>query len=238
MAIILTILITLFFAFVIGMLVYLFIEIRWLGLSIYFMKFRIEGHPMLIMMVEDVLERLGKEENVPVFYKTYEELNKNETNEKEKAVGMYVHSASAEHQKKCDDALQEIRQMERDWRKPYNEICRLVGVESRLIEDDFVLPKILLCREMTMKYGGLLSLYATHFHEFGHHFAIKQCGDRSEEAADKYGYKLIEENLPYFFKLFPYINYTHRLKTAELTIRETLRAYWQYWQYLRIKNKK
>ena len=138
MAIILTILITLFFAFVIGMLVYLFIEIRWLGLSIYFMKFRIEGHPMLIMMVEDVLERLGKEENVPVFYKTYEELNKNETNEKEKAVGMYVHSASAEHQKKCDDALQEIRQMERDWRKPYNEICRLVGVESRLIEVSFV----------------------------------------------------------------------------------------------------
>ena len=112
------------------------------------------------------------------------------------------------------------------------------SILKRLIEDDFVLPKILLCREMTMKYGGLLSLYATHFHEFGHHFAIKQCGDRSEEAADKYGYKLIEENLPYFFKLFPYINYTHRLKTAELTIRETLRAYWQYWQYLRIKNKK
>ena len=225
-------------ASIVGTIGYFLITLKWLSLEIYFLKFRIEKHPMLIMMVEDVLERLSKEEKVPVFYKTYEELNKNETNEKEKAVGMYVHTKNAEHQKRCDDFVNQVKELEREWKRPFNDICKIVGVDKTMEVDEFVLPKILLCREVAMKYGGLLSLYATHFHEFGHHFAIKQCGDRSEEAADKYGYKLIEENLPYFFKLFPYINYTHRLKTAELTIRETLRAYWQYWQYLRIKNKK
>jgi len=238
MAIILTILIILFFAFIIGMIGYFAISLKWLGLEIYFLRFKIEQHPMLIMMVEDVLERLSKEENVPVFYKTYEELNKNETNEKEKAVGMYVHTKNAEHQKKCDDFVNQVKDLEKEWKRPFNDICKIVGVDKTMEIDEFVLPKILLCREVAMKYGGLLSLYATHFHEFGHHFAIKTNDDRSEEAADIQGYKLIEENLPYFFKLFPYINYTHRLKTAELTIRETLRAYWQYWQYLRIKNKK
>jgi hypothetical protein len=105
-------------------------------------------------------------------------------------------------------------------------------------EDTLIVPRILICKEETMKFGGLVSYYSTYFHEFGHHFAIKANGDRSELAADTEAYRLVCENLPDFFQLFSHINFEYRLKLSELTIKKRLILYYHYWQYLRIKNQK
>lgn len=238
MATALTIFLSLLFTGVIGMFTYFSVSLKWLSLRIYFLKFKIEEHPILIAMIEDVLQRICKEEGVRVFHKTYEEINKGVTEKKEEAVGLYVHAKDAEHQEKCDDARLTIERLERRWRQPYKELCKIAGVECNVEEDSYVLPKILICKEKAEKYGGLLSYYSTYFHELGHHFAIKGNGDRSEEAADLIGYKLVLENLPFFFQVFPYINFHYRLKKKDLTVKELLKAYFQYWQYLRIKNKK
>ena len=238
MATVLTIFLTLLFTGVIGMLTYFTVSLTWIGLRIYFLKFKIEEHPILIAMIEDVLQRICKEEGIRVFHKTHEEINKGVTEKKEEAVGLYVHAKDAEHQKKYDDVRQVIEKLEKKWKLPYKELCIIAGVEYNVEEDSYVLPKILLCKEKAEKYGGLLSYYSTYFHEIGHHFAIKANGDRSEEAADLIGYKLVHENLPFFFQIFPYINFHYRLKKDDLTTKELLKAYFQYWQYLRIKNKK
>ena len=216
---------------------YFYISLYWLNLDLYFLKFDISKHPILIAMIEDVLQKIGDKEGVKVFYKSYEDLNKNYPEEKDKAVGLYVYTLDAEHQKKTDDFRREIEAVEKRWRKPYNEVCKFVGCDSFIEEDSFILPKILLCKEQILKYG-LLSYYSTYFHEFGHHFAIKANGDRSEEGADIMGYKLVTENLPFYFQLFSYINFRHRIKSGELTIKEKLIAYYGYWRYTRIKNSK
>lgn len=233
-----TIFIILMFTGVIGMITYFSVSLKWISLTIYFLQFKLEKHPILIAMLDDVLQRLSTEENVPVFHKSYEELNEDYPEDRDKAVGMYVHSANLEHQKKCDDALQEVRNLEKKWNRPYKDICEFLGTECNMKEDTLIVPKILMCKEETMKYGGLLSYYSTYFHEFGHHFAIKANGDRSELAADTQGHRLVSENLPDFFRLFPYINFEHRLKLPELTLKERFTLYYHYWQYLRIKNKK
>jgi hypothetical protein len=223
---------------VIGTFTYFPLKLKWLNLQLYFLQFKIEEHPILIVMVDDVLQKICKEEGIRVFHKTYEEINKGVTEKKDEAVGLYVHAKDAEHQKKCDDVRLTIERLERQWRQPYKDICKIAGVECDIEEDSFILPKILICKEKAMKYGGLLSYYSTYFHEIGHHLAIKANGDKSELAADTEAYKLITKNLPDFFRLFPYIDYEYRLNLPKLTFKKKLKLYYQYWQYLRIKNKK
>ena len=128
--------------------------------------------------------------------------------------------------------------MEKKWKRPYKDICDFFGNECNMKEDTLIVPKILICKEETIKFGGLLSYYSTYFHEFGHHFAIKANNDRSELAADTVAYRLVIENLPDFFRLFSYINFEYRLNLPKPTFKEKLKLYYHYWQYLRIKNQK
>jgi hypothetical protein len=220
-----------------AMALYATLMILWLRIDMYFLKFKIEKHPVLQSMIEDTIVRILKEENLSVFFKTYEELNKGKTKDKEKALGMYVYTRDAEHQKKNDYLREEIEQLEREWHKPIAEICKLVGANSTLDKEDYTLPKILMCKDSISLYG-YLAYYATFFHEIGHHISIKYNDDRTEDGADAVGYKLVIENFPFFFQLFPFLNFRHRLDMDELTIFEKLRAYYQFLRYLRINRKK
>lgn len=215
---------------------YAFLQLFWLGLELRFLRFKLEDHPALIELIESVLHRITTEQNLPVFFKTYKELNAKKGEGKE-ALGMYVYTRNPEHQRDCDNTLQKIRELEKRYRKSYKEICRLAGEETNVQEDSFVLPKILLCHEEAEKFG-LLAFYSTYFHEIGHHFAITLNDDESEEAADRIAREMVRENLPYFFQLLPFIGYTHRLN-EEPKFWGKVKGYWEYYRHyhkLKIKN--
>jgi hypothetical protein len=214
-----------------------FISLWWLKIQIYFLEFKLEEHPMLIMMLDDVFQRICDEQGIKVFEKTYAELNPEETNEDDKALGRYVYTIDAEHQQKMNKYLAEIEELEIKWKMPYKKLCQFVGHETTVDKEDFILPRILLCKEEAEKYG-LLSYYSTEFHELGHHFAKKEIGEHTEDDANKMAHRLIIENMPFFFQLLPFINFRYRTKMKELTIKERLQAYIQYLQYMKIKNKK
>jgi hypothetical protein len=214
------------------------LQVTWLGLQVRFLRFKLEQHPALIKMIDDVLLRITTEQNLPVFYKTYEELNKGRggTEEKKEALGMYVYTRDPEHQKNCDNTLRKIRELEKKYRKSYRDICKFAGEETNVQEDSFVLPKILLCHEEAQKFG-LLAFYSTYFHEIGHHYAITLNNDESEEAADRIAREMVRTNLPYFFTILPFIDYRYKLED-EPTIKVRLKAYWDYYRnykHLKIK---
>ena len=204
----------------------------------YFLFFKLEKHPMLIAMLEDVFQRICKEEGIRVFQKTYEELNANEPNEKDKTLGMYVYTLDSEHQQKMNKCLVEIEELEIKWKMPYKKLCQFVGHDTTIGKEDFVLPRILLCKKEEIEKYGLLTYYCTQFHELGHHFAGKENGKHGEDDANRIAYRLMAQNFPYFFQLIPFINFRYRLNMKELTMKEKLRAYIEYLQYLRVKNKK
>jgi hypothetical protein len=207
---------------------YAFLHLFWLGLELRFLRFKLEDHPALIELIESVLQRITTEQNLPVFYKTYEEINAKKEKGKE-ALGVYVYSRDVDHKKKNEKTLQKIRNLEKKYNRPYKDICKLFGEECNIEEDSFIYPKILLCHKEAEVYG-LLAFYSTYFHEIGHHFAITLNNDESEEAADRIAREMVRDNLPYFFQLLPFIGYTHRLK-EEPTVWEKIKGYWNYYRY-------
>ena len=214
-----------------------YVWLRWLKIEIYFLKLKLEDHPILIKMVDDVLEGIRSGYDIPVFYKSFAELNKNYTEKKDMALGLYIHSKNPDHVEKSRNALKEIDEFEKKWNKPFRQICKLVGADGVADREDFIIPRIELCTDESKKYG-LCSFYATYFHELGHHIAIITADDSSEEAADAIGNQLVYDKLPFFFQLMPIISFRYRVNKPNLTTIERLRAYYQFWQYLRIRNKK
>jgi hypothetical protein len=214
------------------------ISLYWLKIDMYFLQFKLEKHPMLIAMLEDVFQRICIEEGIRVFQKTYEELNINRPIEDDKALGMYVYTLDAEHQRRANKCLREIEELEIKWKMPYKKLCQFVDSDTALEREDFVLPRILLCKKEEFEKYGLLSYYSTHFHELGHHFAVKEIGKHTEDDANRIAHRLIIQNFPYFFQLIPFINFRYRTNMKELASKEKLRACIEYLQYLRVKNKK
>ena len=204
------------------------ISLYWLKIDMYFLLFKLEKHPMLIAMLEDVFQRICKEEGIRVFQKTYEELNADKPNEEDKALGKYIYTLDAEHQQKLNKCLNEIEELEIKWRMPYKKLCQFVGHDTTVDKEDFVLPRILLCKKEEVEKYGLLTYYNTQFHELGHHFAGKEIGKHTEDDANKIAYRLMIQNFPYFFQLIPFINFHYRTNMKELTSREKLRAYVEY----------
>jgi hypothetical protein len=138
-------------------------------------------------------------------------------------------------QKELLDIFNDVKAMETKYNMPYDAICRLQGVEP-ISKDRLVIPRIELAHEELMKYG-ICSYYNTWFHELGHHFARKELGDNGagEEIADKYAAKLIKYYLPSYFLLFFQFIYRFEKCGATLTKKEKIRAYLNFFLYLKEK---
>jgi hypothetical protein len=215
------------------------LSISWLSIDIYFLSLKIENHPVLRVMVNDVLDQICKEEGLRIFNKTYDQLNADVKDDKDKSLGMYVYTLDEGHQKRVDDALCFVEDLELKYKKSYKDICILVGTTTTLEKEDFILPRILLCTDKLMTAFGANSYYSTFFHEIGHHFVAKEIGKHKEEDADRRARAIILERLPYFFQLFPYFNFRFRLNKEfykELSVKEKLKAYYGFLKYY-IKNK-
>lgn len=215
--------------YAVGMLIFIDIEL-------YFLHFKIEKHPMLIQMIEDVIKYLSETENIKIFHKTYVELNANKPEGKDNAVGRYIYTIDIEHQKVVNQLLIDVKEMEAKYRMPYDALCRIVGREC-IGKERLYLPRIELADDELNKYG-VCSYYDTCFHEFGHHFAHKELGDEvgeTEEAADLYAGKLVKQFLPSYFLLFFHFAYHYKKNGVTLTNKEKFRAIINFLLYLRQK---
>lgn len=211
--------------------------LAYLHIELYFLRFKIENHPVLRAMVDDVLDTICKEEDIRVYHKSYDELNVDIKNESDKAVGMYVYVSDHDYQLKTRKIYDDITHLERKYRKPYKELCLEINEHNVRNADEYYFPRILLCADELLKFG-LGSYYSTYFHELGHHFAIKNNEIRNEAIANKYGREIILKRLPFFFQLFSNFNFEFREgMEVNLTKKEKLKAYWGYFNYY-IKNKK
>jgi len=218
-------------------LIFLFLNLLRLSIELYFIRFELERHPILINIIEDVLDTICREEGIRVYHKSYEELNKNRTEEKEKAVGKYIYTCDAKYQKTVDNALRDIENLELKYKMSYPDICALAGKECNYGKEYYVLPRILLCDERLFAHG-LSAYYGTYFHELGHHFATKVLGDNhNEEDADIQGRILIKERLPILLQAIPYFNFEIRIEKDIKLTKTKVNAYWEYLKYY-IKNKK
>lgn len=213
----------------IGGLMIVFIDI-----DLYFLNFNFNNHPKLLMILENTLQNICDEEGIKVFHKTYEEININVTDENKKSLGKYIYSINQEYQQTLDKLLVDIEELEIKYKMSYKELCEFVGYKTVGNKENFILPRILLC-DIELKKLGIGSYYYTFFHELGHHFAIKTMGmEHSENDADKYGYMLMMQRLPYYFQLFFY--FRDKSDKEELTGKEKLKGYISYLKYLIKKN--
>lgn len=206
-----------------------------LNVEIYFLKFKLEEHPKLLTIIENMVQNICIEESIKVFHKTFEELNIGTIDENKKAVGRYVYTIDQEYQQRINKSLDEIEELEVKYKMPYKQLCAFVGHETTIDKENFVLPRILLCDEELKKYGWK-SYYDTFFHELGHHFAVKEIGtEHNEIDADKYAYILIKQSLPFYFRLIFDFQFRYRLDKTELAGKEKLIAYISYLKYLIIE---
>jgi hypothetical protein len=217
--------------FVIVLFTWMKINIWLLRLEMYFLKLKIDNHPVLKTMVDDVLQKICNTEGIKVFHKTQDEMNANGNCD---AVGLYIYTHNQDWVETAKQRLTKIIELEEEYKMPYKDICATIGRTTDVTREDFTLPRIILCEETLVGINGMNSYYGTYFHELGHHFIEKNGGIQSEDDADKMGQNLVQEHLPFFFQLLPTFRFEYRIKDIpELTRKEKFRAYWEYYQYYR-----
>lgn len=218
---------------IIGIAIYIaaLIKIKFLKLELYFLCFKIEKHPVLKAMVDDVLQKICETEGITVFHKTRNQMNATGNSD---AVGLYIYSRDLDWVNIAKQRLAKIIKLENEYKMPYKEICATIGEITDISREDFTLPRILICEETLLGICGYNSYYSTYFHELGHHFVEKTGLNQSEENADIMGQKLIQEHLPFFFQLMPHFRYEFRVKdTPKLSGKERIKAYLEYYKYYR-----
>jgi hypothetical protein len=203
-----------------------FLALSYLKVSMYFLDFKLENHPALAKKIENVAYGICKQEGITVFDKTFEEININKTKEEDKAVGMYIYTTDGEYQKTLNRCLNEIEIMEKEYRLSYKEICKLVGHDTTCDKEDFILPKILIAKNL--KNLGLTYYYCTFFHELGHHFAYKEMGVHTEADADRHAGILFRKYLPPYVLLIHSFSYSYARGEYKLNYKEKIIAFLKY----------
>lgn len=192
---------------------------------LYLLNFKLEKHPLFIEIIENILNKIVESENLAVFQKTYEELNADKSKGESEAIGQYRYINNPDDDARIKNLLLEIEDVENKYGKPYHVLCQEVGVNVRY-KEDFIFPKILLCKEFEIKNFGLILYYRTYFHELGHHFAHKELGNDGvgEELADKYLAKLFRENVPTYFLIISSFKWCFPENYDVLTLKEKILA--------------
>jgi hypothetical protein len=206
-----------------------------IDIDLYFLKFNFYKHPKLLAIVDDVLKNICEEEGIKVFHKTYEEINVDTPEDKNKSVGRYIYTIDQEYQQRLNNSLKEIEELEIKWKLPFKKLCEFVGADVNSDKEDFTLPRILLCDEK-LKKDGWGSYYGTFFHELGHHFAVKKIStEHDEDDANRFGGMLIKQRLPFYFQLI--FDFRYKFNEKKLTGKEKFKGYVGYLKYLITKNK-
>ena len=188
-------------------LVVLFLFIVYFESTMYFSLLNFEKNPMIMKIIDNILTQICIEENVPVFYKTMDELNSDDEDKKNEAVGKYYYFTSdkTELAEQCKSTILQMIELEKKYGESYAEICIKYGYKP-YEKDIFTYPRIeiakdYLCSESS-GLSGHKSFYSTWLHELGHHFAVKDMGkEHNEDDANRYAKEIIINRLPSYFKL-------------------------------------
>jgi len=201
-----------------------------LSVDLYFMSFKLEKHPKIQEMLEDVAYTICREEGIGIFHEDYKAMNV-DSEKGDEAVGRYTYTTNRKYQETVDASRMRVEVLESQYDKPYEEVCKIVGFETNKKKSDFVLPRITLCN--SLREFGLTTYFSTFFHEIGHHFAVKEMGsDHDEKDADIYARKIMMERLPLFVQLIYTFHYNYRLNKDMLVRKQKVVAYLDYLKYL------
>lgn len=204
------------------------IRLKHLKYRLYFLRFKFEEHPQLAQLVEDTLYKICDEEQIGVFVKSDEELNKDITDEKKKVCGHYVYIADKNYEA-YRKIISTVKDYERRYNMPFKDICNKLGNDCDYDEERFTYPRILICSKET-HISKLLGYYSTFFHELGHHFAAIEMGEHNEDDANRYALKLVKERLPDFFVLIFEYSFVDSL---EISDKERNNLYISYNNYMK-----
>lgn len=218
-----------------------------LSLKVYFGMIDLGKHPYLKKTINDTLNKIARKEGIGVFDLSYDELNKDEKDEKKKACGVYVNL------KKDDEFTEKIK-------KTYNDILEIekkYGIPFHVMYEKefkkpssvriykFHFPRIEIAKDENPNRWTELYYFKTFAHELGHHFAIKNENNRSEERANEIGAKLILNHTPTYFRLIygslfdvVFDDKENKKKFGMPSGIKFWKLVWvYYWDYYRKKNK-
>ena len=130
---------------------------------------------VFIDYIEKKARELADKENIKIFFVPFDEMNKDETDESNKAVGLfrYINKNNVEYIAKCSDVIKYHQ-------KIYGDIAH-----------KFLFPRI----EISEKADVFVIL-----HELGHYFLYKRDITQSELAADQFVEEFFDNYLPPFLK--------------------------------------
>lgn len=174
-----------------------------LSLELYFGTINLGKHPYLKKTIGDALNKIAKKEGIGVFDLSYDELNKDEKNESEKACGAYINiKRDDEYVEKVKKTYNDILEMEKKFGMPYHIMYeKEFNKPSNFKTHDFCFPRIVIAKDQNTNRWTELYYFKIFAHELGHHFAIKNKNDSSEERANEIGAKLIYNHTPTYFRL-------------------------------------
>lgn len=201
-----------------------------ISVDLYFMSFKLEKHPKILEMLEDVAYTICREEGIGIFHEDYKVMNV-DREKGDEALGLYTYTTNREYLESLNATRMRIEVLESQYDKPYEEVCKIVGFESNKKKSDFVLPRITLCN--SLRDLGLTNYFSTFYHEIGHHFAVKKMGgNHNEKDADIYARNIMMERLPLFVQLIYTFHYNYRLNEKVLKGKKKVVAYVDYLKYL------
>ena len=112
------------------------------------------------------LKVIANKNRISIFERTIEYINKNDINEKVYACGLYIFLKN----KTINEQINLSRK------------AKILNKQAKTVDDEIELtfPRILIDENKNEREKGLILL-----HELGHHFAVLNDGDYSDESANK-----------------------------------------------------
>lgn len=144
------------------------------------------GSHKLLDFIEKEALKLAKEEGIDIFFSSYDEMNKDETIEEEKAVGKFLYIGNNERRVRYEKSVAQLKKIN------YN-----------LPKQD-VYPRI----EISEK-GDVFTI----LHELGHYFIYKRNQEQTELGANQFVEEFFNNYLPPFFMWIYQIEVKIRSKT-------------------------
>lgn len=157
----------------------------------------------LISYIEKKAKELAEKEGIKIYFTSFDEMNKNETVEENKAIGTFRYLKS--------ENIVKYQNIVTDYVKKYGNFD---------LPKDYIFPRI----EISEK-GNVFTI----LHELGHYFLFKRNEEQSEKLADLFIEEFFEKYLPPFFKWIYQIDIAIRKKEERKF--SSLECYFYYKDY-------
>jgi len=159
----------------------------------------------LIDYIEEKVDKLSKNENIPIFSVSFDDINKDVINENEKAVGLFIYYKDNKKRAEHESIVKRLK----NYKIP---VCDTI-------------PRI----EITKK-GDVY----TKIHELGHYFLYKRNLPQSEASANMFIEEFFDNYLPPFFKWIYQIELKVRTKKEyNFTDKEAYNYYKEYKNFIK-----